>query len=103
MTTWQWRSAQQRVSNRHGSQCALAAYLVGVCANRDVEGTSQAEVGELQVAALVYQDVLRLQIAVQDAVRVAEGDAPKQLVYVGLHTHPQQHAQQHRSQCECRS
>jgi len=45
--------------------------LVGVGAKRHAEGPRQPEVGELEVAFLVDEEVLWLQVAVQDAVGVA--------------------------------
>ena len=56
-------------------------YLVGVCAERDAKGSGQAKIGELEVALLVNEQVLRLQVAVQDAVGVAVADAGAQLVH----------------------
>ena len=59
--------------------------LVGVGAQRDAEGARQSKVGQLQQAVAVHQQVLRLHVAVQHAVRVAVPDAlvgaaPEQLV-----------------------
>ena len=52
--------------------------------DRDRKRARQAEIGELQHAVAVDQQVLRLQIAVQHAVRVAERQAPQHLLQVGL-------------------
>jgi hypothetical protein len=57
------------------------SYLVSVGAQRDTKGSSQTKIGELEVALLVDEQVLRLQVAVQDAVRVAVADAGAQLVH----------------------
>lgn len=51
-----------------------------VGAQRDTKCTRKPKVGQLQVALLVDQQVLRLQVSVQDAVRMAEVDATDQLV-----------------------
>jgi len=54
--------------------------------DRDAERPRQSKVGELQdVVAAIKQQVLRLEIAVEHAVGVAVGDAPQNLVEVGLH------------------
>jgi hypothetical protein len=54
-------------------------------ANRDAERPCQSKVCELeQVVPAIDQQVLRLQVAVEDAVRVAVGDAPQDLVEEGL-------------------
>lgn len=58
---------------------------MGVCAERDSKGARQSEIGELEHAVLVDQQVLRLEVAVDDAVRVAVGQALEQLVRVRLH------------------
>ncbi|KAI3481766.1 hypothetical protein L1887_55613 [Cichorium endivia] len=59
--------------------------LVGECVDRDAEGTRKTKVGELEFAALVDEKVLRLEIAVQHAVLVAEGGALEQLEHEGAH------------------
>lgn len=51
-----------------------------VGAQRDTKCTRKPKVSQLQVALLVDQQVLRLQVSVQDAVRMAEVDATDQLV-----------------------
>jgi len=53
--------------------------FVGVGAQRDAEGAGQAEVGELEVAFFVDEEVLGLEVAVQDAVGVAVADAVQEL------------------------
>jgi hypothetical protein len=59
--------------------------LVSKRPNGDAERPCQAKVGELQqVVPAIDQQVLRLQIAVEHAVRVAVGDAPQDLVEEGL-------------------
>ena len=45
--------------------------FVGVSAERDAEGAGETEVGELEVAFLVDEEVLGFEIAVEDAVGVA--------------------------------
>ena len=58
--------------------------FIGEGVNRDAEGAGEAEVGELELALLVDEQVLRLQVPVQHAVLVAEGDAPEELVGEGF-------------------
>lgn len=45
-------------------------YLVRVCSERNSERPRKSEIGQLEVTFFVDQQVLRLQISVQDAVRV---------------------------------
>lgn len=59
--------------------------LVRVVADRDAEGAAQAEVGDLDHAFLVDQQVLRLQIAVEDAAAVAEEHCGGDLVEIAAH------------------
>ena len=54
-------------------------YFVGVSAERNTEGASQTEIGQLQVALLVNEQVLRLEVTVQDAVGVAVARALEEL------------------------
>ena len=53
--------------------------LVSVGAERDAEGASETEIGQLQVTLLVDEQVLRLQVTVEDAVGVAVASAFEQL------------------------
>jgi hypothetical protein len=53
--------------------------FVSVSAERNTKGASQTKIGQLQVALLVDEQVLRLEIAVQDAVRVAVTGALEEL------------------------
>lgn len=53
---------------------------MGIGTHRDSEGARQPKVRELQVVRRVDEQVLRLQVAVQDAVRVAVEQARVQLV-----------------------
>mmetsp|Transcript_28795 Transcript_28795/g.74917 ORF Transcript_28795/g.74917 Transcript_28795/m.74917 type:complete len:211 (+) Transcript_28795:179-811(+) len=55
-------------------------HLVCVLRHRHGVGPSQAEVSDLEAQAGVDKQVLRLEVAVQDAVAVAELDAVAQLV-----------------------
>lgn len=41
--------------------------------------------GKLQLVVLVDEQILRLQVSMQDVVRVAESETPQQLVHEGLH------------------
>jgi hypothetical protein len=52
---------------------------VGVSAERNTESASQTEIGQLQVALLVDEQVLRLQVTVQDTVGVAVARALEKL------------------------
>jgi uncharacterized protein (UPF0212 family) len=52
---------------------------VGVCAEGHAKGAGQPKVGELEVAVLVDEQVLGLEVAVQDAVGVAVAHALAQL------------------------
>lgn len=53
--------------------------LVGVSAERNTKGASQTKIGQLQVALLVDEQVLRLQVTVQDAVGMAVARALEEL------------------------
>ena len=46
---------------------------------RDAKGAREAEVGELELAVLVNEQVLRLQVAVQHPPVMAEGHPAQQL------------------------
>ena len=47
------------------------ARLVSVCPERDAERARETEIGELEVVVPVDQQVLRFEVAMEDAVRVA--------------------------------
>ena len=53
--------------------------LVSVGAERNTEGASETKIGQLQVALLVDEQVLRLEVAVQNAVGVAVASALEEL------------------------
>lgn len=53
----------------------MSACLVGVGAQWNAKGAGEAKICELQVALLVDEQVLRLEVAVQDAVAVAVAHA----------------------------
>jgi hypothetical protein len=55
-------------------------YLVRVRAEWNTECARETEVGELEVVPFVDEQVLRLEIAVQNPVRVAVEQAGRQLV-----------------------
>jgi len=57
---------------------------VSVGADGDAEGSRQAEVGQLDVSLSVDEQILRLQVAVEDAMFVAVVDAVEQLPQVAL-------------------
>ena len=58
--------------------------LVGEGIDGDAKRPRQPEIRKLELALGVDEQVLRLQVAVQDAVVVAEGDATQQLLHEGL-------------------
>lgn len=49
--------------------------LVGVCPERDAKRPSKAKVSEFEVAVLVNEKVLWLEVAMEDTMCVAEEDA----------------------------
>jgi hypothetical protein len=55
-------------------------YLVRVRAKWNTECARETEVGELEVVPFVNEQVLRLEVAVQNPVRVAVEQARRQLV-----------------------
>lgn len=55
--------------------------LVGVGPEGDSKGTGKTEIRQLEVAVAVDQEVLGLQIAVEDSVRVAEPNAIAELAH----------------------
>ena len=58
--------------------------LVGEGVDGDAERPRQPEICELELALCVDEQVLRLQVAVQYTVVVAEGDTAQQLLHEGL-------------------
>ena len=57
---------------------------MGVCPNRDGDGSSKAKVGQLDASLLVDQEVLWLEVTVHDAPPVTEQDGLKDLVEIAL-------------------
>lgn len=55
-------------------------HLMGVGSQWDTESAGQAEIGQLQVALLVDQQILRFEIAMQNSMGVAEVNASDELV-----------------------
>ena len=55
--------------------------FVGEGVDGDAKGTGEAKVGEFELAFVIYQEVLRLKVAVEDTIVVAEGDALEELVH----------------------
>lgn len=53
---------------------------MGICAERDAKGASETEIADFEVAVLVDEEILRLQIAVEDAVGVTVANAGEELV-----------------------
>ncbi len=64
----------------HIPQCD---HLVRIDAQRHAEGARESEIRNLERAVPINEQIVRLQISVQHAVRVAKGDAAQQLVQVG--------------------
>jgi len=58
--------------------------LVGEGVDGDAEGAGEAEVGEFELAFVVDEEVLGFEVAVEDAVFMAEGDALEELVHEGF-------------------
>lgn len=53
---------------------------MGVCAEGNAESAGETKVSELEVALLVDEEVLRLEVTVEDAVGVAVAGAFEELV-----------------------
>jgi hypothetical protein len=58
--------------------------LVGECVDGYSEGSGETKIGEFELAFVVDEEILRLEIAVEDSVRVAEVDALEELVHEGF-------------------
>jgi len=58
----------------------VGTHLVGVCPERNTKRARKAKVAQLEVAFLVDEEVLGLEIAVKDAVGVAVVQALDELV-----------------------
>lgn len=63
---------------------ALTTYLVSVSAHGDAESTGKTEISKLDHAILVDEQVLGLQIAMQNSVRMAVRQTGQKLVHVAL-------------------
>lgn len=59
-------------------------YLMSVCAQGDPKSSCQSKISQLDCSCFVYEQVLRLQVPVDDPVRVAEAHTLQQLVKVVL-------------------
>lgn len=57
---------------------------MGVAPHGDSEGPGEAEVSELKLTFAVYQEVRGFEVAVEDAVVVAVGDAGEELKEEGF-------------------
>ena len=55
--------------------------LVGEGVDGDTEGAGEAKVGKFELAFVIDEEVLRFEVAVEDAVVVAESDALEELVH----------------------
>lgn len=58
--------------------------FVGECVDRDSECSRQTEIGEFQLPFIIDEEVLGFEIAMQDAVFVAEGDTLEELIHEGF-------------------
>lgn len=56
-------------------------YFVTKRVDGDAEGSSKTEIGQFELAFAVDEEILGFQVAVQDAILVAEGDTLEQLVH----------------------
>lgn len=54
---------------------------MGICAERNAESARKAKISQLQVAVLVDQQILWLQIAMKNAMRVAVSNALAKLMH----------------------
>lgn len=66
----------------HSAQEA-GAHLVRIGADGDAEGAGETKVGKLEHSAAVDEQVLGLEIPVEDAVGVAEGNALRKREGIG--------------------
>lgn len=57
---------------------------MSVCAQGDSESSCQSKISQLDCSCFINEQVLRLQVPVDDSVRVAEAHSPQQLVKVVL-------------------
>lgn len=57
---------------------------MSVCAQGDAESSCQSKISQLDGSCFVNEQVLRLQVPVDDSVRVAEAHSMQQLVKVVL-------------------
>ena len=55
--------------------------FVGEGIDGNAEGAGKSKVGEFELAFVVDQEVLRFEVAVEDPIVVAEGDALEELVH----------------------
>lgn len=53
---------------------------MGICAERNAKGASESEIADFEVSIFVDEEVLRFEIAVEDAVGVAVANAREKLV-----------------------
>lgn len=53
---------------------------MGICAERNAKGASEAEIADFEVSIFVDEEVLRFEIAVEDAVGVAVANSREKLV-----------------------
>jgi len=58
-----------------------------VCAHRDTECSGETKVGQLDVTSNIYEEILRLEVAVEDAMGMTVRNALKQLIQVTLEQH----------------
>ena len=58
-----------------------------VCAYGNTERSGETKVGQLDVTGDIYEEILRLEVAVEDAMGMTVRNALKQLVQVTLEQH----------------
>lgn len=61
--------------------------FVGEGVDGDAKGSRKTEIGELELTFVVDEKILGLEVAMQDAVLVAKGDALEELVHEGFDGH----------------
>ena len=71
-------------------------HLVSVRANRNAKSSSQTKVGQLERTDTVDKQILRLQVAMQHPVGVAESNTFQQLLHVGLNEAEKEKRERHR-------
>lgn len=92
-------SAAIKVGNAGGGRQSAQSHLVCELRDGNVECSGEAEVCQLERAVVGDQQVLRLEVAVQNPVHVAEGQTVQELVYEALLGSPQRHRKDKKCVC----